>query len=209
MGFAMSVLLVLLKTCIVPTNAQSPAPCVGKYPLEPGVISKEVDAAGRCSTGGLPAVSTLKLHNWGLYYTPLKYYNAGCEEVIAVAYTKVNRPATLYHRQLAESDFFAKSHPKLFKKHQDGDFVQFPCHTVPVRKVHVWKNRILFVSLISKAAQGFEYIRDFDCDLPDEHGWMDITFSWKQIRQKIARDRVATAALTFLHSLAYSNFFCV
>ncbi len=161
-----------------------------------------------CNIGGQHSESKLNIHDWGLYFSPLSSYFSGCREEIVVTYTKVNRPGMLYHRQ-AEPQYFAKSHPKLFRSFQNGGFVKFPCHTVPVRTVHAWRNRTLFVSLVNKAAYVVEDIRNLDCSSPEYYGNPNETFSWSDLRHKIAADRIATAALTFLHTFAYSNFFCV
>ncbi len=201
--------LVLLATILVSTRAQSLTPCVGKYPLGLSVIGKEAYESGGCSPGGQQSSTALKIHSWGLYFSPLFYNNGGCREEIVISYTKSDRPAMLYYRPLAEPKYFANTHPQLFKKYQNREFVQFPCQTVPVQKVHVWNNRVLFVSLVNKAARGVEYIRNLDCSAPEHYGNPNAKFSWTELRQRIADDRVPTAALTFLHTLAYSNFFCV
>ncbi len=192
-----------------PGHCQTPTPpCVGKYPLEPSVIGRG-DAQSGCSPGGQGFGVHLKLHSWGLYFRPSFQFGYGCPEEIVILYTKMNRPAMLYHRPHVKPSSFAKSHPNLLKKHRSGHFVEFPCHGTPVRKVHVWKNRAQFVSLVTQAIRGVEYIRELDCTGPEHYGNPNERFNWTQVRERIARDRVPTAALTFLHNLAYSNFFCV
>ena len=190
-------------------HSQTPTPpCVGKYPLEPSVIGRG-DAQGGCSPGGNEFDVLLDIHSWGLYFRPYFWYGNGCPEEIIIPYTKVNRPAVLYHRPHAKPSSFAKSHPNLLKKHRSGHFVKFPCRGRPVRKVHVWKNRAQFVSLLTKTVRGVEYIRDLDCMAPEYYGNPSTRYNWTEVQEKIAQDRVPTAALTFLHNLAYSNFFCV
>ena len=87
--------------------------------------------------------------------------------------------------------------------------MRWPCHKVPLRRVHVWKNRAKFVSLLKTATQNVKRIREIDCAAPEHYGSHNNTFSWKELREKIEEDRTATAAINFLHGVAFRNFFCV
>ncbi len=200
-------LLGVLTVFARPGHSQTQMPaCVGKYPFEPSLIGGVGWGSGGCSPGGQRSQTTVKIHSWGLHFMPLSY---ACPEEIVITYTKLNRPAMLYHRPYAKLSFFAKSHPKLVEKHRRDQSVKLPCHKVPVRKVHVWKNRAQFVSLVTRTVRGVEYIRNVDCSAPEYYGNPNRRFDWTEVKRRIALDRVPTAALTFLHSLAYSNFFCV
>ncbi len=85
----------------------------------------------------------------------------------------------------------------------------WPCYEVPIRRVYAWKNRAKFVSLLKLALRGVEHIRDMDCHAPENNGGHYYTFSWKELREKITKDRKTTAAINFLHGVAFRNFFCL
>ncbi len=194
--------------CLLGLAIAKPAPCAGKYPVEEAVIGKEGYAPGWCSTGGVQFASTLKIHKWGLTVAPLSGHQE-CKENIIVLYTKSNRPAMIYHRPFAGPKFFKKSHPALYKKHKSGGYVRWPCHKVPLRRVHVWKNRAKFVSLLKEVLSNVERMRSIDCLGPEHYGSYKDRFSWKQLRRKIADDRVITAVVNYLHGVAFRNYFCV
>ncbi len=194
--------------CLFGLAMAKPAPCTGKYPVEEAVIGKEGYAPGWCSTGGMQFATTMKIHKWGLTVAPLSEHQE-CKENIIVLYTKSNRAAMIYHRPFAGPKFFKKSHPALYKKHKSGGYVRWPCDKVPLRRVYVWKNRAKFVSLLKEALSNVKSMRDIDCGSPDNYGSYKDRYTWKQLRRKIAEDRVITAAVNFLHGVAYRNFFCV
>ncbi len=192
-----------------PGDSQTPTPSsVGKYPVEPSVIGHG-EVQNECSPGGQEFDYHLDIHSWGLYYRPYFWNGDGCPEEIVIPYTKVDRPAMLYHRPHAKPSFFAKSHPNLVKRHRSDQSVEFSCDKVLVGKVHVWKNRAQFVSLVTKTVRGVEFIRNVDCMAPEYYGNPSTRYNSTEIQEKVARGRVPTAALTFLHSLPYNNFFCV
>lgn len=202
----------ILATLVI-FNAQAQAeeqaqalPHLGRFPIEPSVMGKEVEKPGGCSPGGFQLGTELKIKSWGVFFSPLFQFPSACQEEIIFVYTKLNRPAMVYYRPLANPKFFARSHPKLFKKFENQEYVEFPCHRVPVRKLHVWKNRAAFVALLKKATNGVEYIRQLDCSSPEHYWHPNQTFSWTQLQERIRDDRVATAALTYLYNLGYSNF---
>ncbi len=195
--------------CLLGLAIGKPAPCVGKYPMEEAVIGKSVDGTQACSPGGFRETSRMTIYKWGLTVKPLDRYLPGCEQHITVGYTRSNQPAMIYHRPFTGPEFFKKSHPALYKKHKSGGHVQWPCHKAPLRRVHVWKNRAKFVSLLKLALREVEHIRGLDCAAPEHYGKPSDRFSWKQLRKKIAQDRITTAAINFLHGVAFRNFFCV
>ena len=177
--------------------------------MEPSVIGEAYSAAGGCSIGGLMTGTTIEIHRWGMYFSPMSTYSDPCPEEIVFVYTKSDRPAVIYYRPFRSAKFFATTHPKLFQKYQGDRYVKFPCHKIAVQKVHVWKNRAWFMSLVKKSMSGLEYIRSHDCLSPESGGDPNRKFGWTQLRRRIAYDRITTAGITFLHNLAYRNFFCV
>ncbi len=195
--------------CLLGPAIAKPATCHGIYPMEKAVIGKSVDAMGWCSRGGATESTAMTIHKWGLTVKPLDRYLPGCDEYITVAYTKSNRPAMIYHRPFTGPEFFKKSHPALYKKHKSRGHVQWPCHKARLQRVHVWKNRAKLVSLLKLALREVEHIRGLDCAAPEHYGSHKARLSWKQLRKKIAKDRITTAAINFLHGVAFRNFFCV
>ncbi len=206
-------LVILLTLTLALHTARSlpnPPPCTtGKFPLELPAIRREATAPGGCSRGGSQSTSVLKVFRWGLLVSPDFYYAAGCREDIVTSYTRSNAPAMIYHRPPVGPEYFKNSYPGLYAKHLKREFVTWPCNKVPVRNVHVWNNRKLFVSLLTKATRIAEYIRATDCAAPENRGNPFDTFSWAYLRSRIAEDRVVTASINFLHNVAFSNFFCV
>ncbi len=88
----------------------------------------------------------------------------------------------------------------------------FPCSKlkVPVQNVLVWKHRALFIRLLKQVVAGIEIIRAYDCHAPGQYYYYpNITFVWTDIKRRIERERVSTAALNFLHGIAFANSFCV
>ncbi len=195
--------------CLLGLALAKPAPCTGKYPMEEAVIGKLGYAPGGCGLGGGSYSTSMTIHKWGLTVAPEAQYKAGCKEHITVSYTKSNGPAMIYHRPFTGPEFFKKSHPELYWKSKKGRSVDFPCHKVPLRRIHVWKNRAKFVSLLEIALANIEYMRKKDCGSPEYYGSHKDRLSWEQVRWKIEQDRTETAAINFLHGVAFRNFFCV
>ncbi len=177
--------------------------------MEEAVIDKGGYAPGGCSPGGASYSTSMTIHKWGLTVAPMAPYRAGCKEHITVSYTRSNRPAMIFHRPFTGIEFFKKSHPELYWKSKSGRSVDFPCNKVPLRRVHVWKNRAKFVSLLKSALRNVEVMREKDCAAPEYYGSHKDRFTWKQLRAKIVDDRAETAAINFLQGIAFRNFFCV
>ncbi len=116
----------------------------------------------------------------------------------------------IYYRPEVHGEYFKDTHPKLYEEYRNGTWYSFtfPCHEVPVQRVHVWNNRKLFVKLVGTAVYQIERIRDTDCDSP-EHWIRQRNFTLGEMRRKLRRDRIATAGINFLHGVAFQNFFCV
>lgn len=199
----------LYAICVVDSMPPPAKPCLGKLPIPAQLIGKSSYGSGGCSPGGSQSSSSLTIYNWGMFFSPLFYWEEGCREHIVIAYTKSNVPAMIYHRPLVSPEYFNKSHPALYKKFKNGNGNVLPCNTVPVNKVFVWKNRTLFVKLINSVASGLFSIRAQDCSAPGNYGDPNRKFSWKELGERIKHDRITTSAIAYVHSLAYSNYFCV
>ncbi len=185
---------------------------VGAKPFELSNIGKGSFGYGGCSRGGSTSRRSFKFHSWGLQYFPLFGYGFTCQDDFVITYRKLNQPAMIYYRPAPKPEDFKTIAPKEYAEFKRDGITSWPCNKIkiPVQKVHVWKQRALFVRLIKQAAEGVQDIRDYDCYAPPGP-WHDPKqkFSWTELRKKIAEDRVRTAALNFLHGVAYSNFFCV
>ena len=101
--------------------------------------------------------------------------------------------------------------PKEYADFKQGGLPNWPCNKpkVPVQSVHMWKQRALFVRLLTTALKGIEEIRDFDCTAPGNPYHNAIRkFTWTEVLQLVANDRVATAAVNYLRGIAFANFVC-
>ena len=188
---------------------QPAAPCVGQFPMEVSAIGKKDSAPGGCSPGGQSITRTYNIYKWGLFVSE-RYAPVLCRQEIVVAYRKSNMPAMIYYRPYVTPVDIKSTHPVLYRKFRNGDYsTPYPCDKVPVQNVHVWKNRKLFVRLLNNAVRIIAHIRDFDCGAPEVYGDPNDTFTWTELRKRIASDRAPTAAINFLQGVAFSNFFCV
>lgn len=178
-------------------------------PVDPAVLGKKLLNSGGCSPGGATSSSALRIESWGIFWQPLHsgaFGDVVCPEEIVSLFIRRDMPAMLLWRPATRAKAFQKSHPAqyaLFVKDRSG---QFLCATVPVQKIAVWgPRRALFKSLVAKMVSGIRASRDLDCIL--ERG--PPPTSVKDIERVLARHIVANNALTYLYSLAFSNFFCV
>ena len=205
-------MLVIVFALFALTANAMPKCTVGAKPIESSNIGKGSTGYGGCSRGGTTSSRGFKFRSWGLHYFPLFGYGFTCQDDFVITYRKSNQPAMIYYRPAPKPDDFKTIAPKVYAEYKRGGLPIWPCNNikVPVQKVHVWKQRALFVRLIKQAAKGVQHIRDYDCYTPPGP-WHNPKreFSWKEVRQKIAEDRVRTTALNFLHDIAFSNFFCV
>ncbi len=177
--------------------------------MEATAIGKKGSAAGGCSPGGQTTTRTYNIYKWGLFVSD-RFFEVVCREEIVVAYRKSNMPAMIYYRPLIRPTDIKSTNPALYRKYKNGDFsTPYPCNKVPVQNVHVWKNRELFMRLLNNAVRIIAHIRDFDCGAPEEYGDPNRTFTWTELRGRIANDRAPTAAINYLQGVAFSNFFCV
>ncbi len=183
--------------------------CVN-VPFNPSALGKGVTEVGGCDSFGLILKTSFKFLKWGLSFTPV--YLHSCPSEIVVAYRKKNRPAMLYYRPGPGPEAFKTIAPVEYRKFKKGSIPKWPCYKVKVRvqKVHVWRNRKLFVRLISEAVQGIEGIRTIDCEGSDEKGYdPNRMFNWAEVNERARKEWLSTTAVTYLRSLAFSNFFCV
>ena len=124
-------------------------------------------------------------------------------------YTKSNRPTMIHHRPFTGPDFFKMSHPALYRMHKSGRYVGWSCHKVPLQKIYLWFDPAKFKAMLKTVLRNVKRMRDIDCLAPEYYGSYKDRYSWKQLRSKIAEDRVITAAIKFLHGVAFRNSFCM
>ncbi len=220
LAHSLTVLALLALTVTVDAQQKQRTTCtLGRVPVEPTLTGKAISASHDCSNGGGFYQNIVQFYNWGISYTPyffIEEFERGCRADIVVAYTRSNRVQVIYYRPSVKPHFFKHIAPATFKHYQNlkrhvtpPPNTKWPCHKVPVQRVHVWRQRKLFVKLVKLAVKEMTYRRNLDCEDPRYYGRPDAKFSWDRVREKIKRDRIYTAAITFFHGVAYSNYFCV
>ena len=130
----------------------------------------------------------------------------------------------LYYRPAPTLKDYRTMAPKEYAEFERGVRPAWPCNKLrlPLKTVHVWRQRALFVKLVNEAIKGITTIRDLNCS---EVGYPEggfgrpkispapvkpvPKFELEVVRRIINRERVSNAALTYLHGIAFSNFFCV
>ncbi len=199
----------LLLVALLALGSHAQKKCVD-VPINPAALDQAVNSTFGCDSTGLTIKRSFKLMKWGLSYTPGHKYS--CPAEIVVAYRKKNRPAMIYYRPRTGPEAFRTIAPAEYRKYKNFETPNWPCHKVkvPVQSLHVWRNRKLFVRLITEAIQGIEGIRKQDCAGPNEKYYLfDQKFSWTEVNERARKQWLATTAVTYLSSLAFSNFICV
>lgn len=183
-------------------------------PVDADTLGKTVSHGG-CSLGGVAELSDVSVEPWGIKHRPLYWPSLSsdwevCAEEIVLLFGRDSKHTTLYHRPRTSAAYFAKRNPHLYKRFRENNSaVRFPCHSVPVDRVHVWRNRNRFQTLLRKMAFGIRQIRDANhrCE-GVRNPWLR-SISRAQLIDSLDRYKVTGAAINYLHYVAYSNYFCI
>lgn len=209
-----SVLLVTIVVLFLASLALSQTvPCV---PFGDALVGKKVGTSQGCgSKSNFVDVSIL---TWGLTYTSTDYLSV-CGAVITSAYQKSDKQAVLFYRPKQYIPDFKTIEPAMYKRYQedlkDGSITtsdyKWPCWKIPVETVRIWTSPAStrrFKSLVAEMVTGAEAVRDFDfelkCSAPPGR-----KYTLNEVEKVKNKTIVASAAITYLTNLAYSNFFCV
>lgn len=182
-----------------------PATCSSsRYPVPTDVLGKSEFDLQVCKGFTLSVARWVHVIHWAVAYTP--YFNPvtmACPGSSVVPFRRRNETALIYHKPAVSPTYFKQSHPGLFKAWIAEDFVRWPCHKVPVS---VYKanglSRVQFVEQVKDIRKNILEIRNRKtCD--EERGA-------KRPRKDIVRkERVLTAALTYVESVAFNNNACL
>lgn len=191
----------------------------GKRPMDHALFHKTVTGYTVCNPwwGGATPQS-VRIEPWAVIYrgpfcVPKRGYS-GIPDVCPTEYISLfcrrNQVPTVYRRLGRSAEYFQKSHPVLYKKWQSNRALKFPCHKIPAEKYLGWGtyHRREYRNVLELMKIGIMEIRDEDTSdkaMKNKNKW----FPLKEIQRRITRDRVATAALQYLHGAAFENYNCV
>jgi len=185
-------ILSLLVTSVLAMPA--PTCSLGKHPIDKDLFSKKISAFSGCSRGGITANHNVRIEPWAVIYQPFNFPQTQngplptCREEIISVYRRSNVVPKLYYRP--------------------AKFVPFDCTKIPIEKIMAWgPGRNRFKSLVMKMEVGIKDIRATDCN--DEFSGLKPQLSRQEVNDKLNRERITTAALTYINGVAFNSYLCV
>lgn len=174
---------------------------LGKHPIDKALFYKTNKGFLFCRRAGLLVNEDVRIEPWAVIYTkgantqksawvPVVGPVETCREEIVSVYRRSNVVPMLYYRT-----------PK---------FVPFDCSKIPLEKVMAWgPGRKRFTTLIKRMEAGIKRMRTYDCPDDGVGPPPKSQFSRKEVDQLLNRERIITAALTYINGAAFNSYLCV
>jgi len=179
----------------MPANPATATCPLGKTPTDPALFYTGATSASGCSRGGITINHSVRIEPWAVIYTAFNTPEVDfgpqptCREEIVSVYRRINVIPKLYYR------------PAVFDKGAD-------CSKVTIRKIMAWgPDRKEFTALLKRMEKRIKEIRITDC--ADDYFGVKKTWTRSELNGRIARERIATAALAIINGAAFNSYLCV
>lgn len=169
----------------------------GRHPIDKDLFFKRLSEFSGCSPGGVTVNHNVRIEPWAVIYQPFNSPQSQegsnnpsptCREEIVSVYRRSNRLPMLYYRP-----------PK---------FVPFDCTKIPIQKIMAWgPGRKRFTQLLKTMEFGIKLLRRTDC--ADEFPGFKPQLDRADVNRKLERERITTAALTYINGVAFNSYLCI
>jgi len=186
--------LILALLLVSPAAGMPAANCtLGNSPIETELFGKIAYAFYGCGRARSRSMRSVKIEPWAVIFVPFIDLNDNgsgwCPEVISVAFKKV---PMLYYRKATDC-YSSKG---------------CECSDNPIRKIVAWgKDRKEFKRRLNDMVTAIKAIREFYASSDCYDTTSKITRAG--LKARIEHDRITTAALNLISSVAFNTFLCL